>query len=93
MVKEIAQDLEEKNRLEAKVQLLWLEVEAYQSLVSGFEKNEIRRSQQIELLQQHNAILHTRLQARQVKKSGDNLILLVLQLLGALGIGYLVGRI
>lgn len=92
MAREIALDLEEKNRLQQEVQLLWLEKETLARLVSALEQKDRNRLLQLELFEKNKGLLEIQLQAEKKINKGD-WITWILRVLGAFGAGFLLGRI
>ena len=92
MAREIALDLEEKNRLQQEVQLLWLEKETLARLVSALEQKDRNRLLQLELFEKNMGLLEIQLQAEKKINKGD-WITWILRVLGAFGAGFLLGRI
>ena len=93
MVKAIALDLEEKDRLEQEVLLLGLEKEILEKLVNVLEQKDRDRLLQLELSGKNCKLLEVQLQAERESKKEDNWMIWALRLLGALGAGFLLGRI
>ena len=92
MAREIALDLEEKDRLQQEVQLLWLEKETLARLVSALEQKDRNRLLQLELFEKNMGLLEIQLQAEKKINKGD-WITWILRVLGAFGAGFLLGRI
>ena len=92
MAREIALDLEEKDRLQQEVQLLWLEKETLARLVSALEQKDRNRLLQLELFEKNKGLLEIQLQAEKKINKGD-WITWILRVLGAFGAGFLLGRI
>ena len=92
MAREIALDLEEKNRLQQEVQLLWLEKETLARLISALEQKDRNRLLQLELFEKNMGLLEIQLQAEKKINKGD-WITWILRVLGAFGAGFLLGRI
>ena len=96
MVQQIALDLEEKSRLEAREGILLLELSKYRELTAGLEKTASDGELQLHLIQKENRLLQSRLESiramRPAKKYGADLSQ-ILSLIGALGAGYLLGRL
>ena len=93
MVKQIALDLAEKERLEQEVQLLLLEISTSRSLVAGLELQDQDRRLQLQLLEENLQLLEVQLKAEREIKNTDSWVVGALRLLGALGAGFMLGRI
>ena len=93
MAQAIALDLEEKDRLEQEVLLLGLEKEILEKLVNVLEQKDQDRLLQLELSGKNCKLLEVQLQAEREIKKEDSWMLWALRLLGALGAGFLLGRI
>ena len=93
MAQAIALDLEEKDRLENEVRLLGLEKETLVYLVKGLEQKDRNRLLQLELSEKNISLLEVQLQAEREIRKEDGWMLWALRLLGALGAGFLLGRI
>ena len=93
MAQAIALDLEEKHRLEQEAILLVLEKETLERLVKGLEQKDRERLLQLELLEKNRKLLEVQLKAEREVKKEDGWLLWALRLLGALGTGFLLGRI
>ena len=93
IVHQIALDLEEKSRLEQEVELLLLEKSSYRLLVTGLEQKDQERRLQLELLEKNQELLKVQLKAEEETKRGEPWLLWALRLLGALGAGFVLGRI
>ena len=93
MVREIALDLEEKQQLELEAQLYALEVEAYQKLLESMEAQEQQRRLQLELLGRNISLVEAQLQAEKNSVKSTSKMQWYLRLLGALGVGFVLGRL
>ena len=93
MAQAIALDLEEKFRLEQEAQLLVLEKETLEHLVKGLKQKDQDRLLQLQLSDKNRKLLEVQLQAEREIKKEDGWMLWALRLLGALGAGFLLGRI
>ena len=93
MAKQIALDLSEKSHLERLQALSGKEIAVLNSLVSGLESNLEQKSLQLQLLQDQKAALEVSLEAEKLKKPRDNLLQWFLQMAGALGVGYVIGKL
>ena len=93
MAKQIALDLSEKSHLERLHALSGKEIAFLNSLVSGLESNLEQKSLQLQLLQDQKAALEVSLEAEKLKKPRDNLLQWFLQMAGALGVGYVIGKL
>ena len=93
MVKAIALDLAEMERLEQEVQLLLLENSTAKSLVAGLELQDQDRQLQLQLLEENLELLEVQLKTEREIKKTDSWVAGALRLLGALGVGFMIGRI
>ena len=92
MVKAIALDLEEKERLEEETQILALEVETYRKLLASLEQKDRQRILQLGLLEKNLNLVQEQLRAERQSTKPDRTLTWLLRLLGALGAGFLLGR-
>jgi len=93
MVKAIALDLEEKQRLELEAQLYSQEVETYRRMLGSLEEKDQKRKEQLQLLEKNTSLLKEQLRAEQQSDKGARIWRWSLRLLTALGAGFILGRI
>ena len=93
MVKAIALDLEEKQRLELEAQLYSQEVKTYRRMLHSLEEKDLKRKEQLQLLEKNTSLLKEQLRAEQQSDKGAGIWRWSLRLLGALGAGFILGRI
>lgn len=93
MAREIALDLEEKSRLELEANISAMEISALNNLVAGLEKINSERLLQLDLVKDNSLLMELQLLSYRSAKPKNNTINWWLRLLGAFGLGYLIGKI
>src|SRR5690606_27820941 len=93
MVKAIALDLEEKQRLELEAQLYSQEVETYRRMLGSLEEKDQKRKEQLQLLEKNTSLIKEQLRIEIKSKKNFGVLTWTLRLLVALGAGFLLGRI
>ena len=96
IVQQIALDLQEKSRLEAREGILLLELSKYKELTAGLEKSGGERELQLHLLQKENRLLQSGLALPQATRTAEEFragLSQILSLISALGAGYLLGKL
>ena len=93
MVREIALDLSEKDHLEGLQELSLKEIALLRTLAAGLERNSRHKSLQISLLKAQITSLEVSLKTGRRRRPRDQLWHRLLQMAGALGIGYVLGSL
>ena len=93
MVKEMAIDLAEKDRLQALQLATDLELQIYAERITGFEKVIQAKDLQLGLLEKNNVSLTVQLEAEKAKKPKDKTFLWILRLIGAAAVGFVAGSL
>ncbi|MGY5846599.1 hypothetical protein ACW6QP_04205 [Salegentibacter sp. HM20] len=93
MAKQIALDLEDRARLMALENISAMEISTLRALITNLESSNAKQTLQISLLQENNLILTRQFQSCKSSKPGNNTFLWLLRLMGAVGVGVVLGRI